>query len=64
MGCWGFQIPPFKLAGAYGYTIGAGTIIEPVGVLILEIAAGEWRHEFLRYSPRRIQAWTAPKKEV
>lgn len=65
MGCWGFQIPPFKLVGAYGYAIGVGTIIEPVGVLLLEISGGDWRHEFLRYSPRRIQPWMpTEKKEV
>jgi len=58
MGCWGFQCPPMKLVGAYGYAIGVGTIVEPVGVLLFEIAAGDWRHEFLRYTPRRIKPWT------
>ena len=59
MGSHGFQVPCLKLVGAFGYEkCGVGTIVEPVGVLMFEIAGGDWRHEFLRYSPRRIKPWT------
>lgn len=62
MGVWGYFCPSWKLVGGYGYRIGMGAHVSPVGGLIFEIVDGRITNHgddaFVLYHPKRRDRWT------